>query len=79
MQVEPIVVTYFSLDNASEYDGQLLLLMVHGGMSVEFLQYDRKFSQKKGQTELLGLWTFSIVWYSREHDVSLTESVSVLR
>jgi hypothetical protein len=22
------------------------------------------------KTELLGFWTFSIVWYSREHDVS---------
>jgi hypothetical protein len=21
-------------------------------------------------TELLGFWTFSIVWYSREHEVS---------
>jgi hypothetical protein len=30
-------------------------------------------------TELLGFWTFSIVWYSREHDVSETGSVSVLR
>jgi hypothetical protein len=30
-------------------------------------------------TELLGFWTFSIVWYSREHDVSVTGSVSVLR
>jgi hypothetical protein len=29
--------------------------------------------------ELLGFWTFSIVWYSREHDVSETGSVSVLR
>jgi hypothetical protein len=29
-------------------------------------------------TELLGFWTFSIVWYSREHDVSETGSVSVL-
>jgi hypothetical protein len=27
-------------------------------------------------TELLGLGTFSIVWYSREHDVSETGSVS---
>jgi hypothetical protein len=25
-------------------------------------------------TELLGFWTFSIVWYSREHDVSGTGS-----
>jgi hypothetical protein len=30
-------------------------------------------------TELLGFWTFSIVWYSREHDVSETGSVSILR
>jgi hypothetical protein len=30
-------------------------------------------------TELLGFWTLSIVWYSREHDVSETVSVSVLR
>jgi hypothetical protein len=30
-------------------------------------------------TELLGSGTFSIVWYSREHDVSETGSVSVLR
>jgi hypothetical protein len=30
-------------------------------------------------SELLGFWTFSIVWYSREHDVSETGSVSVLR
>jgi hypothetical protein len=30
-------------------------------------------------TELLGFWTFSIVWYSREHDVSETGCVSVLR
>jgi hypothetical protein len=30
-------------------------------------------------TELLGFWTFSIVWYSREHDVSETGFVSVLR
>jgi hypothetical protein len=30
-------------------------------------------------TELLGFWAFSIVWYSREHDVSETGSVSVLR
>jgi hypothetical protein len=29
-------------------------------------------------TELLEFWTFSIVWYSREHDVSETGSVSVL-
>jgi hypothetical protein len=29
-------------------------------------------------TELLGVWTFSIVWYSREHDVSETGYVSVL-
>jgi hypothetical protein len=29
-------------------------------------------------TELLGFWTFSIIWYSREHDVSETGSVSVL-
>jgi hypothetical protein len=27
-------------------------------------------------TELLGFWTFSIVWYSREHDVSETGCVS---
>jgi hypothetical protein len=27
--------------------------------------------------ELLGFWTFSIVWYSREHDFSETGSVSV--
>jgi hypothetical protein len=30
-------------------------------------------------TELLGFWTFSVVWYSREHDVSETGSVSVFR
>jgi hypothetical protein len=30
-------------------------------------------------TELLGFWTFFIVLYSREHDVSETGSVSVLR
>jgi hypothetical protein len=30
-------------------------------------------------TELLGFWTFPIVWHSREHDVSETGSVSVLR
>jgi hypothetical protein len=30
-------------------------------------------------TELLGFWTFSTVCYSREHDVSETGSVSVLR
>jgi hypothetical protein len=30
-------------------------------------------------TELLFFFTFSIVWYSREHDVSETGSVSVLR
>jgi hypothetical protein len=30
-------------------------------------------------TELLGFWTFSIVWYSREHDVSETGAFSVLR
>jgi hypothetical protein len=29
--------------------------------------------------ELLGFWTFSIVWYSREHNASETGSVSVLR
>jgi hypothetical protein len=29
-------------------------------------------------TELLGFLTFSIVWYSREHDVPETGSVSVL-
>jgi hypothetical protein len=29
--------------------------------------------------ELVGFWTFSIAWYSREHDVSETGSVSVLR
>jgi hypothetical protein len=34
------------------------------------------FSQ---DTELLGFWIFSIVWYSRKHDVSETGSVSVLR
>jgi hypothetical protein len=28
---------------------------------------------------LLGFWTFSIVWYSREHDVSETGSVFILR
>jgi hypothetical protein len=31
------------------------------------------------RTELLGFRTFSIAWYSREHDVSETGSVSVLR
>jgi hypothetical protein len=30
-------------------------------------------------TELLGFCTFFFVWYSREHDVSETGSVSVLR
>jgi hypothetical protein len=29
--------------------------------------------------KLLGFWTFPIVWYSREHDVSETGSVSFLR
>jgi hypothetical protein len=27
-------------------------------------------------TELLGFWNFSIVWYSRERDVSETDPVS---
>jgi hypothetical protein len=27
-------------------------------------------------TELVGFWTFSIIWYSREHGVSETDSVS---
>jgi hypothetical protein len=40
---------------------------------------DNILPSKKSQTELVGFWTFSIVWYSREHDVSETGSVSVLR
>jgi hypothetical protein len=32
-------------------------------------------TNKEQPTELLDFWTFSIVWYSREHDVSETGSV----
>jgi hypothetical protein len=35
--------------------------------------------KQKSLVLLLGFWAFSIVWYSREHDVSETGSVSVLR
>jgi hypothetical protein len=40
-----------------------------------------KIRKKKHEShsELVGFWTFPIVWYSREHDVSETGSVSVLR
>jgi hypothetical protein len=30
-------------------------------------------------SELLGFWTFSIIWYSNEHNVLETGSVSILR
>jgi hypothetical protein len=51
--------------------------------SSHHLQYIHVYGKVGFQThqhvELLGFWTFSIVWYSREHDVSETGSVSVLR
>jgi hypothetical protein len=34
--------------------------------------------RKKNLNRITGFWTFSIVWYSREHDVSETGSLSVL-
>jgi hypothetical protein len=34
---------------------------------------------EKYPTELLGFWTFSLIWYSGEHDISETGSISALR
>jgi hypothetical protein len=47
-----------------------------GGLT---LTLDHHESQNSLTLPLLGFWTFSIIWYSREHDVSETGSVSVLR
>jgi hypothetical protein len=37
---------------------------------MSYLMFNRRV-----YTELLGFWTFPIVWYSREHDVSKTETM----
>jgi hypothetical protein len=53
---------------------------ISGFKMFQDLSYSLKnFKGDSSVTELLGFWTFSIVWYSREHDVLETGSVSVLR
>jgi hypothetical protein len=51
-------------------------------ISTTFFQDARRYIPENNNvyTELTEFfWTFSIVWYSREHDVSETGSVPVLR
>jgi hypothetical protein len=57
-------------------DSDILVCTLIAAVSLQW----RKFRQNEDlTTELLGFWIFSIVWYSTEHDVSETGSVSVLR
>jgi hypothetical protein len=48
-------------------------------MGLHMEKVSRCSVNNKEGTELLGFWTFSIIWYSRERNVSETESVSVFR
>jgi hypothetical protein len=47
--------------------------------AVQLLEVVDFYLQIKARGNYWVFWTFSIVWYSREHDVSETGSVCVLR
>jgi hypothetical protein len=84
------VYTYFTGENQS-YPRGGSYLRAHAFASLTIRSLEKRFyflglrfSQRylgklQSSAELLDFWTFSIVWYSREHDVSETGSVSVLR